>query len=107
MGAVEHKSKDGASPLSNKDLLPPRPCTGCLRQPCRGEGLLQAAVLFHLPGCQLCIYNILHLWRALLEHHVDLCPDLPGSCGQPGIRIERIVQLALRQMDTGNMKYLL
>merc|ERR1712024_225907 len=83
MGEVEHKLKDGASPLSNKDLLPPRPCTGCLCQPCRGEVLLQhslVGVLFHLPGCQLCIYSILHLRRdlRLLEPNIALRSDLPA-----------------------------
>merc|ERR1712154_637 len=82
MGAVEHKSKDGTSPPSNKDLLPPRPCTGCLCQSCRGEGLLQAAVLLHLPGCQFCIYNILHLWRILLIFPV-LSANASGRSLQP------------------------
>merc|ERR1712095_235839 len=50
-----------------------------------GEGFLQAAVLLHLPGCQLCFNHQLHLWRILLENHIDLCPDLPRSCRQSGI----------------------
>merc|ERR1711983_13569 len=36
-------------------------------------------------GCRLCFNHQLHLWRILLENHIDLCPDLPRSCRQSGI----------------------
>merc|ERR1712045_679757 len=105
MGALKHKSKDGASPPSNKDLLPLRPCTGCLRQPCRGEGFLQAAVLLHLPGCQFCIYNILHLWRILLEHNIDLRSDLPGSLSKRSLQPTKALTSAEKPLERGFFRF--
>merc|ERR1711963_684929 len=43
---------------------------------------LPSAKLLLLPGCQLCFNHQLHLWRILLEHNLDLRPDLPSPLGQ-------------------------
>merc|ERR1712226_1588675 len=84
MGSERAEAKKDVSPLKKAFQPSPSSCTGCLChcKPCRGKGLLQAAVLFNLPGSQLCFNHQLHLWRILPEHNLDLRSDLPGPLSQ-------------------------
>merc|ERR1712076_205083 len=84
MGSERAEAKKDVSPLKKAFQPSPSSCTGCLchYKPCRGKGLLQATVLFNLPGCQLCFNHQLHLWRILLEHNLDLRSNLPGPLSQ-------------------------